>query len=128
MNRTRAFGIILFGAFLGLPQPAAGQYTPDCAKIRAGLARPTIITRRSPVFELLRHQNTPSARITNGHRDSIWKGLLIGAGIGATGGYIWARNECGDDPECAAITNRVGILVGGAIGAAVGAILDALSR
>lgn len=87
-----------------------------------------MITRRAPVFELLRHQNTPSARITSGQRDSIWNGLLIGAGIGATGGYIWARNECGNDSECAAITNPVGILVGGAIGAAVGAILDALSR
>ena len=62
-----------------------------------------------------------------GSRDSVWNGLLIGAGIGATGGYIWARHECGNDQECAAITNPVGILAGAGIGAAVGAILDAFS-
>lgn len=61
-------------------------------------------------------------------RDSIWNGLLIGAGAGAAGGYIWARHVCGtSDSECFTISATAGALGGAAIGAAIGAILDALS-
>ena len=59
----------------------------------------------------------------------MWNGLLIGAGIGAGGGYLWARNICGsNDSECFAITARAGVLAGAGIGGAVGALLDALQR
>jgi hypothetical protein len=61
--------------------------------------------------------------------DSVWDGLLIGAGIGAGGGYFWARNICGsNDAECFAIAAPAGVLGGAAIGAAVGAVLDAFSK
>jgi hypothetical protein len=69
------------------------------------------------------------ARVAAGQRDSIANGLLIGAAAGGAGGYIWARQQCGgNDAECAAIVNPVGICVGAAIGATVGAILDAFSH
>ena len=62
-------------------------------------------------------------------RDSVWNGTLIGAGIGAGGGFIWARNMCGsNDSECVAIATPVGMLGGIGIGAAVGAIADALHK
>ena len=62
-------------------------------------------------------------------RDSVWNGLLIGAGIGTGGGYLWARDICGaSDTECFAIAAPVGILGGAGIGAAVGALLDALHK
>ena len=62
-------------------------------------------------------------------RDSVWNGLLVGAAIGAAGGYLWARNICGsNDAECFAIAGPVGVLTGAGIGAAVGAIADALHR
>lgn len=62
--------------------------------------------------------------------DSVWEGLLIGAGIGAVGGYIWAREICGgtDDTECFLISAPVGILGGVGIGALVGAVADKLHK
>jgi hypothetical protein len=60
-------------------------------------------------------------------RDSVWNGLLIGGGIGAGSGYIWARSLCGTtDDECFAIAGPAGILSGIGIGAAIGAVADAL--
>jgi hypothetical protein len=59
----------------------------------------------------------------------LWNGTLIGAGIGAGSGYLWAHNVCGtNDSECFAIVAPVGLIGGAAIGAAVGAIVDALTR
>src|SRR5262245_11204374 len=66
-------------------------------------------------------------RAAGGRRDSVWNGLLIGAGVGAAGGAIWGRNICGsNDSECLAIAGPVGILGGAGIGAVIGAIADAL--
>jgi hypothetical protein len=118
---------LLVSAVIARPA-AARAYTPDYARIRSGLDRTAarhVVRGGSPTFLL---QATPSARVTSGQRDSVWNGLLIGAAAGGVGGYIWARHECGDDQECAAITNPVGILVGAGIGAAIGGILDAFSR
>jgi hypothetical protein len=102
---------------------------PPISRVSLALARPPSPLRQSIVRA---KREAPLARqravIKPGRRDSIWNGLLIGAGIGATGGYVWARHECGsNDTECAAITNPVGILGGAGIGAAIGAILDAFS-
>jgi hypothetical protein len=36
-----------------------------------------------------------SKRIAANGNDSVWNGLLIGAAIGAGGGYFWARSQCG---------------------------------
>ena len=128
--RRSTLAAILFAALLATPAASfAGDYTPDYARIRSGLER-TASIRSAPVpASTALRQSTQNARVTSGQRDSIWNGLLIGAGIGAVGGYVWARNECGsNDAECSAITNPVGILVGAGIGAAVGGILDAFSR
>ena len=73
---------------------------------------------------------TPSKAKRRGNRhDSVWNGALVGAGVGAAGGYLWASNLCGsDDAECFSVAGPVGILSGAGIGAAVGALLDALTK
>ena len=69
-------------------------------------------------------QNAPKER-----RDSVWNGVLIGAGIGGGGGYIWARNICGsNDDECFAIAGPAGMITGIGIGAAIGAVADLLHK
>jgi hypothetical protein len=61
--------------------------------------------------------------------DSVWEGLLIGAGIGGVSGYVWARQLCGtDDDECFYIAAPAGIITGTGIGALVGAIVDKLHK
>jgi hypothetical protein len=115
---------VLLAALLGFPTPSsAEEYAPDLSRIRAGFRA------KGPIAASVRRATSvASARPPQrGNRDSVWNGILIGAGIGAVGGYIWARHECGNDGECAAITNPVGILAGAGIGAAIGAILDAFS-
>ncbi len=107
----------------------ADEYTPDLDRIRAGLHRPpetqSVLERQETTLRLTAPRQTVSTK----PRDSIWNGLLIGAGIGAGGGYLWGRNICGpNDSECFAIAGPVGVLAGAGIGAAVGAILDAFSR
>jgi hypothetical protein len=122
--KQRTLTLILLAALLGFPTlSSAEDYAPDLTRIRAGLLT------NGPIATSVRRETsvasaTPPQR---GNRDSVWNGILIGAGIGAAGGYIWARHECGNDAECAAITNPVGILAGAGIGAAIGAVLDAFS-
>jgi hypothetical protein len=122
--KQRTLTLILLAALLGFPTlSSAEDYAPDLTRIRAGLLT------NGPIATSVRRETsvasaTPPQR---GNRDSVWNGILIGAGIGAAGGYIWARHECGNDAECAAITNPVGILAGLGIGAAIGAVLDAFS-
>jgi hypothetical protein len=122
--KHRALTWTLVAALLGWPNlSSAEDYAPDLARIRAGLATTASITTT-----IRRETSVAAARPPQrGKRDSVWNGILIGAGVGAVGGYIWARHECGNDGECAAITNPVGILAGAGIGAAIGAILDAFS-
>jgi hypothetical protein len=119
-------------------------YKPSYERIRARLEHDPVTLRRL-ARAVTRGQMTadgpepmrraPSAaaarrnRPQTSGRDSVWNGLLIGAGIGAGGGYLWARNICGsNDAECFAITKPVGVLGGAGIGAAVGALLDALQK
>jgi len=58
--------------------------------------------------------------------DSLWSGLLIGAASGFVATEVWARQSCGNDGECAAITRVVGWGALGGGGAAVGALIDRL--
>jgi hypothetical protein len=142
--RTFAVASIL-GIVLSCAGDARGEgYKPSYERIRARLEQEPV-TLRSLAPTITRGQLTgggpgptrpaPSAaaarrnRLQTSGRDSVWNGLLIGAGIGAGGGYVWARNICGsNDAECFAITRRVGVLGGAGIGAAVGAMLDALQK
>lgn len=63
----------------------------------------------------------------SGKRDSVWNGLLIGAGVGIGSGYVWGYKVCGgNDDECFAIAGPAGMITGAGIGAAVGAIADLL--
>jgi hypothetical protein len=77
----------------------------------------------STASTLFRRQSTTK------QADSVWNGALIGAGVGAVGGFIWARRICGgNDQECFVISAPVGVLGGAGIGAAIGAIVDALHK
>jgi hypothetical protein len=99
------------------PAPIGGERQ----SIRRSLVLPD--ARSLPPLATAR-QTAPDHR-----RDSVWNGALIGAGIGAGGGYVWAHNICGsNDDECFAIAGPVGILSGIGIGAALGAVADALHK
>ena len=117
-------------------------YEPSCQRIRSALARARNTAPRladaiasapvvvDPGIDAPRaFAQAPSATVKTNGRDSIWNGLLIGAGIGAGAGYLWARGICGsNDSECSAITTPVGLLAGAGIGAAAGGILDFFSH
>ena len=130
MELRRSLTCLIVIAVIGLPDVGvAAEYAPDTSRIRSGLAKTAAIRVTKLPASSPDPRSQPTARVTSGERDSVWNGLLIGAGVGAGAGYVWARSQCGgNDAECSAITNPVGIIVGGAIGAAVGAILDAFSH
>jgi hypothetical protein len=56
--------------------------------------------------------------------DSLWNGILIGAGIGFVGTEVWTHRACGRDPECAVYVRLAGWGAMGGGGAIVGAIID----
>jgi hypothetical protein len=130
MEVRRSLTCLIVIALMGLPDLAgAAGYVPDTSRIRSRLAKPAAIQVTDLPAPSPDPLKQPTARVVSRERDSVWNGLLIGAGVGAGAGYVWARSQCGsNDAECSAIANPVGIIVGGAIGAAVGAILDAFSH
>ncbi len=130
MERHRLLAAIAIAAALAIPRDAAADgFASDYGRIRRGLAAPTALRDATAKATHESRLQVQRARVVSGQRDSIANGLLIGAAVGGAGGYIWARQQCGgNDAECAAIANPVGICVGAAIGAAVGAILDAFSH
>ena len=130
MELRRSLTCLVVIAVIGSPNVGvAAEYAPDTSRIRSRLAKTAVIRVTALPASSTDPLKQPSAGVRSGERDSVWNGLLIGAGVGAGAGYVWARSQCGgNDAECSAITNPVGIIVGGAIGAAVGAILDAFSH
>jgi hypothetical protein len=97
----------------------------DHERIRRGLQR------TAPLAAAVQADALPAMRLDQAQdprRDSVVNGALIGAAIGAGGGYVWARDLCGKDMECFAIAGPVGMLGGAGIGAAVGAVLDYFNR
>ena len=103
---------------------------PDYRRIRAALERCDTPARftvsRASVPSMRSPPEQPAAPAP---RDSVWNGVLIGAGAGGVSGYVWARNICGsNDRECLFRAVPAGILGGAGIGAAFGAIIDALHR
>jgi hypothetical protein len=101
----------------------------DYARLQRALNRApapwTSALKTPPPASVMRGAQQPEPA----RRDSVWNGALIGGAIGGPGGYVWARNICGNnDSECFAIAGPVGILGGAGIGLAVGAIADALHK
>lgn len=95
------------------------------AKGRVVDATPASITLTMSNGAIDERRSFARARVATIRRsDSLWNGLLIGAGVGIVATEVWARQTCGNDGECAAITRLVGwgALAGG--GAAVGALFD----
>lgn len=122
------FTVLLYLA--SAPAAAASEPATRYPGIRSALVRPLTAPRftasrvPTPSVQRARLQGAGS-----GQRDSIWNGLLIGAGIGGVGGHVWARNICGsNDSECFYIAAPVGVLAGAGIGAAIGAVADALHK
>ena len=115
---------------LACPAVAAAKDEPDYRRIRSALeqsVRPARFAVSKASVSAIRPVR--SQAVIKSRRDSVWDGLLIGAGIGAAGGYLWARHICGsNDPECFAIAGTVGVLGGVGIGATIGAIIDALHK
>ena len=103
--------------------PRAFTVSPVISRTRQGIAASLRLPGRGSLpAPVTVRQERPAQR-----RDSVWNGALIGAGIGAGGGYVWARNMCGtNDSECFLISAPVGILGGIGIGAATGAVADLL--
>jgi hypothetical protein len=101
------------------------RVSPIISRTRQGVAASLLLPGSGSLPAPVRvRQDRPAER-----RDSVWNGALIGAGIGAGGGFIWARNMCGtNDSECFLISAPVGILGGIGIGAAAGAVADALHK
>jgi hypothetical protein len=122
--------VTIFACLMALTASArADDYVPDYKRIRAGLERRTAPPVPTAAVEARGSSDRPQVARVVRPRDSVWNGVLIGAAIGAGGGYLWARNICSPkDEECFAITSRAGVLGGAAIGALVGGILDALQR
>ena len=122
----RAAAITVLFLFLGAPSAQADELKVDYAKLaRALQAKPalSLATANAPAGARVTPQDAPA------RGDSVWNGTLIGAGIGAASGYLWAYGQCGtNDSECFMIAGTVGIIGGAAIGAVVGAVADALHK
>lgn len=61
--------------------------------------------------------------------DSVWNGVLIGAGAGAVGAWIFTRANCGPrgyDDECSAIAAVAGTAIFVPGGMLVGGVVDRL--
>jgi hypothetical protein len=125
---TPMLNVLLLATMCCGATPVQAPQDPSIVRMGVAIARPP-----APLHQAIARATTalPLARQTaviKTQRDSIWNGLLIGAGAGAVGGYIWARQQCGtNDPECFTISATAGVLGGAGIGAVIGAILDALS-
>jgi hypothetical protein len=101
------------------------RLSPIVSRSRRGIAASLVFPDARSLPALANAQQNG----TRERRDSLWNGAVIGGGVGAGGGYLWARNMCGtNDSECFAIAGPVGILGGIGIGLAVGAVADALHK
>jgi len=117
----------------GLAQPSGARRPFDAAS----LARAVEAERRLQVA-MSAQTSAPAAR----KRDSLWNGVLIGAGIGAVaGGVLTAAtgDDCGTGPDygggCAMVGAAAtgpavvaGAVVGSLLGAGIGAIVDLLIK
>jgi hypothetical protein len=104
-------------AAVALPVVAQAQQLDVSRAVGVGVAAAEAASRA-------RVQSTPSGR-----RDSLWNGILIGAGAGALAGMLLApRAFCRNDTECdAAVRVAIGLpAIGGGIG--LGALVDALMK
>jgi hypothetical protein len=117
-------------------RPLVGLLLAAAMLTNPSLARPEEVTPRLDFSNVSIPQSSGSAtgqplfqRDPSNSRDSLWNGMLIGAGIGAAVGMLIAPPAfCGGlhDSECAAIV-RVAIglpAIAGGLGA--GALIDGL--
>jgi hypothetical protein len=101
------------------------RLSPILGRGRKGMLAMLVLPPQGSLPAPLKAQDRAQGR----RPDSIWNGLLIGAGVGAAGGAVWGWQICGStDDECFAIAGPAGVITGAGIGAAVGVIADALHR
>lgn len=104
---------------------AAGRRTTG---VVADVTPQTIVVRRRDEFGATRTETFDSQSVAQIRRtDSLWNGILIGAGVGVGVTVGVARQRCGAaDPECSAnVGSRAGVILVPAA-AAVGALIDRL--
>ena len=132
MSRPHRLVLLLSVGLLCSAASASGAIDelPHYDRIRQGLQRPPSPLLQPNIIARAAAASHAARQAPSGAKgDPFWDGLLIGAGIGAGGGYVWARNICGrNDRECFFIAAPVGVLVGAGIGAAIGATVDALHK
>jgi ABC-type Fe3+-siderophore transport system permease subunit len=117
--RTASVALVA-SALLSVPHAVRAQVASDhraSTQIR-GIEREA--AGLSPTVQSVATISTP--------HDSLWNGVLIGAGAGAIAGMIVAPTAmCGtDDPECTTIVRVAVGLPSIAAGAGLGALIDAL--
>jgi hypothetical protein len=125
--------VVAITALFCLAWPAfveAEAAAPGYRRIRVALDRSDIPARFTVIRVSVPSMRPPRVQpAAPASRDSVWNGVLIGAGAGGVSGYFWARNSCeSNDRECLFRAVPAGILGGAGIGAAFGAIIDALHR
>ena len=95
-------------------------------RLRSVVAALLISALASPVFA----QGASATVVKPGKQiDSVWNGVLIGAGAGAVATWIFTRANCGPtghDVECTAVAALGGAAVFIPSGALIGGIVDRL--
>jgi hypothetical protein len=125
----RSVAITVLFLLLGAPAAHADELKADYDRLARALRTPPAATVSLRAAKPLTTNSVLARQDTPARRDSVWDGALIGAGVGAGSGYLWAYAQCGtNDSECFMIAGTVGIIGGAAIGAAAGAIIDALHK
>ena len=135
--------VVAIALVLAVPSRSFADATPS-RLIRPAVSAAAIRTRSPFDAESLRHAVETALRApapaaqrvapVAAGRDSLWNGVLIGAGIGAVlGGVAGARGECstGVSSDCdllAPAAVGTGIVIGGLMGAGIGAVVDLLIR
>jgi hypothetical protein len=124
----RPLAITVLFLLLGAPAAHADELKADYQRLARALQTPPAATASLRDAKPLT-TNAVMVRQDPARRDSVWDGALIGAGVGAGSGYLWAYAQCGtNDSECFMIAGTVGIIGGAAIGAVAGAVIDALHK
>jgi hypothetical protein len=100
---------------------------PDGRKTKGQVvvATPASVTLSVPDGAVAQRRSFDRTTVATIRRtDSLWNGMLIGAGAGIVATEVWTRQACGQDGECAVYVRLAGwgALAGG--GMAVGALID----
>ena len=132
----QASAMFLVCILAGPSSARAAELTPRAPLSAASIARAVAGELASEVAGSARPPQTATPTPLSPKRDSLWNGVLIGAGVGAAVGAISAASDDrGNDDDfgggCATLAGPAtgaGLAVGALIGAGIGALVDALIK